>query len=233
MHNLLWGVAFVLVHFAMFLICYRLFGKNGLYAWIGAATILANIQVVKTIEMATLVMTLGNTMYATIYLTTDLLNEKYGVKEAKKAVWFGFFTLLMTIIIMQMAIQFQPHGEDIAQASFETLFGLMPQIALGSLTAYLVSQLLDVRIFSMLRRIFPKSHQLYIRNIGSKIISQLMDTAIFCTIAFATLYPWEIWWQIFLTTYLIKFVVSIVGTPFLYAARSFKFKEDQAQPVQK
>ncbi len=228
MYNLLWGVAFVLVHFAMFLICYRLFGKNGLYAWIGAATILANIQVVKTIEMATLVMTLGNTMYATIYLTTDLLNEKYGLKEAKKAVWFGFFTLIMTIVIMQMAIQFEPQADDVAQASFETLFGLMPQIALGSLAAYLVSQFLDVRIFAMLKRWFPKPHQLYIRNNGSTLISQLVDTAVFCTIAFATLYPWAIWWEIFLTTYIIKFVVSIAATPVLYIARSFTFKDEKS-----
>lgn len=230
MVNLLWGAAFVLVHFAMFLICYRLFGKHGLYAWIGAATILANIQVVKTIEMATLVMTLGNTMYATLYLTTDLLNEKYGEKEARKAVWFGFFTLLMTIVIMQMAIQFQPQEGDLAQDSLETIFGLMPQIALGSLTAYLVSQHLDVRVFALLRRWFPKPHQLYIRNNGSTLLSQLVDTAVFCTIAFATLYPWDIWWEIFLTTYIIKSLVSIASTPVLYIARSFKFKDDEAKP---
>lgn len=225
MNNLLLGCAFVVVHFALFLICYRLFGKHGLYAWIGVATVLANIQVVKTIEMATLVMTLGNTMYASIYLTTDLINEKYGVKEAKKSVWFGFFTLLMTIVVMQMAILFEPHEGDIAQGALETLFGIMPQIALGSLTAYLVSQFLDVRIFALLKRLFPKPNQLYIRNNGSTLISQLVDTTVFCGIAFATLYPWAVWWEIFLTTYIIKFIVSVASTPVLYIARSFKAAE--------
>lgn len=222
MFNLGWGAAFVLVNFALFLVCYRFFGKSGLYAWIGAATILANIQVVKTIEMAGLVMTLGNTMYATIYLTTDLLNEKYGVKEAKKAVWFGFFTLLMTIIIMQMVIQFEPQETDIAQDSLETLFGLMPRIALGSLAAYMISQFLDVRIFAMLKKAFPGRNQLYIRNNGSTLVSQLVDTAVFCSIAFAGVYSWDIWWEIFFTTYIIKFFVSIASTPVLYIARNFK-----------
>ncbi|MEC0230875.1 queuosine precursor transporter [Paenibacillus alba] len=227
MFNFVWGVGFVLVNFVLFLICYRMFGKQGLYAWVGVATVLANIQVVKTIDMFGLVMTLGNTMYGTIYLTTDLLNEKYGEKEAKKAVWFGFFTLIMTIIIMQMAMKFTPQASDFglaAQSSLETIFGLLPRIALGSLTAYLISQFLDVRIYTYLKKLFSARNQLWIRNNGSTGISQLVDSFVFCTIAFAGVYDWNVWLQIFLTTYGIKFVISIASTPVLYIARNFVFK---------
>lgn len=226
MFNFGWGALFVLVNFALFLACYRLFGKNGLYAWIGAAVVLANIQVVKTIEMFGLVMTLGNTIYGTIYMTTDLLNEKYGAKEAKKAVWFGFFILIMSLIIMQMVLYFEPQPEDISQESLETIFGLLPRIALGSITAYLVSQTLDVQIFSRLKKKYPARNQLWIRLNGSIGISQLLDTLTFCLIAFAGEYSWDIWWQIALTTYLIKFVVSVAATPVIYIARSFKFREE-------
>ncbi|OPH60761.1 hypothetical protein BC351_16310 [Paenibacillus ferrarius] len=227
MFNFVWGVGFVLVNFVLFLVCYRMFGKQGLYAWVGVATVLANIQVVKTIDMFGLVMTLGNTMYGTIYLTTDLLNEKYGEKEAKKAVWFGFFTLIMTIIIMQMAMKFTPQESDFglaAQSSLETIFGLLPRIALGSLTAYLISQFLDVRIYTYLKKLFSARNQLWIRNNGSTGISQLVDSFVFCTIAFAGVYDWNVWLQIFLTTYGIKFVISIASTPVLYIARNFVFK---------
>ncbi|CAM2986053.1 hypothetical protein PASE110613_10910 [Paenibacillus sediminis] len=159
MFNFTWGVLFVLVNFTFFLICYRLFGKNGLYAWIGVATVIANIQVAKTIEMFGIVMTLGNTMYVSLYSTSDLLNEKYGRQEARKAVWFGFFTLIMTTVIMQMVIKFQPQQTDIAQSSLENIFGLIPRLALGSLTAYFVSQFLDVRLYSLIRTYYPKRHQ--------------------------------------------------------------------------
>lgn len=222
MYNFYFGMLFVLVNFLLFLICYRFFGKFGLYAWVGVATVLANIQVVKTIEMFGLVMTLGNTMYGTIYLVSDLLNEKYGEKDAKKAVWFGFFTLVMTTIIMQMALLFQPHTEDIAQKAMNTLFGLMPRLALGSLAAYFISQFLDVKIYTFLKKKFPKPNQLWIRNNGSTIISQLVDSLVFCTIAFAGVHSADVWLDIFITTYLIKFVISILSTPALYAARSFK-----------
>lgn len=228
MFNFGWGVLFVLVNFALFLVCYRLFGKQGLYAWVAAAVIIANIQVVKTFELFGFVMTLGNTMYATIYLTTDLINEKYGEKDARRAVWFGFFILIMTTVLMQMALVFEPSEADIAQSSLETIFGLMPRIALASLTAYLISQYLDVKLFSRIRVKYPSRSQLWIRNNGSTSVSQLVDTLIFCSIAFINVYPWAVWWDIVLTTYVLKFIISAASTPVIYWARSFKFKDGQA-----
>lgn len=223
MANFLWGILFIAVNFSLFLVCYRFFGKTGLYAWVGVATVLANVQVVKTIDMFGFVMTLGNTMYGTIYLTSDLLNEKYGEKEAKKAVWFGFFTLVMMIIVMQMAVMFEPQQDDLGHSSLQTIFGLVPQIALGSLTAYFVSQFLDVRIYTFLKRVCPGRNQLWIRNNGSTAISQLVDSFIFCGIAFAGQYSFDVWLEIFITTYLIKFIISAASTPVIYIARNFKF----------
>ena len=69
---------------------YRLFGKHGLIAWIAIGTIIANIQVIKTIDIFTISATLGNVMFASIYLATDILNDIYGRKIAKRAVWLGF-----------------------------------------------------------------------------------------------------------------------------------------------
>ncbi|MBW7455890.1 queuosine precursor transporter [Paenibacillus sepulcri] len=222
MFNFSWGVLFVLVNFSLFLLCYRMFGKNGLYAWVGVATVLANIQVVKTIDLFGLTTTLGNTMYGTIYLTTDLLNEKYGQKDAKRAVWFGFFFMIMSMVVMQMALIFKAQEGDFGQEPLEVIFGLLPMIALGSLCAYFTSQFLDVRIYSFLKRVFPRPGQLWIRNNGSTSISQLVDSLIFCAIAFGGEYPFEVWLEILLTTYLIKFVISAASTPVLYIARSLK-----------
>ncbi|GAB2701020.1 queuosine precursor transporter [Paenibacillus thermoaerophilus] len=227
MFNFIWGGVFVAVNFALFVLNYRLFGRKGLYSWICFATVLANIQVVKTIEMFGIVMTLGNTIYTTIYMCTDLLNEKYGTKEARKAVWFGFFTLIASTVMMQLALVFTPQAEGgTAQEAMETIFGLMPRIAAGSLCAYFVSQLLDVQVFGYLKRRFPVRSQFWIRVNGSTLVSQMVDSLVFCTIAFAGEYSWDIWLQILLTTYALKFVISIAATPAMYLARSFSPKED-------
>ncbi|KOS02094.1 MULTISPECIES: queuosine precursor transporter [Paenibacillus] len=230
MFNLLWGAAFVLVNFLFFLLCYRLFGKKGLYAWIGVATVLANIQVTKTIDLVGITTTLGNTMYVSMYMASDLLNEKYGPKEARKAVWFGFFTLIMTTITMQMVLQFEPTATDFAQTPMQQLFGLLPRLALASLTAYAVSQLLDVRLYAWIRKFFPERHQLWIRGNGSTMISSFIDTLIFCTIAFYG-YAWGIWLEILFTTYILKFVLTAAGTPILYIARNFRFIEEEGQTL--
>ncbi|MBN8190678.1 queuosine precursor transporter [Bacillus sp. NTK074B] len=221
MFNIWFGFVFVLITFSCLLIMYRMFGRTGLFVWIGISTILANLQVVKTIEIFGMTATLGNAMYGTAFLVTDILNEKYGKKDAQKAVWLGFFTLIVMTIIMQLALQFQPHPDDFAQESLATIFGIIPRIALGSLAAYLVSQLTDVYIFTYLKEKFPTDAQFWIRNNGSTMVSQLLDTLVFTSIAFLGEYPMDVWFEIFITTYLLKWIISLMDTPFGYIAKRF------------
>lgn len=231
MFNEFWGLGFALFNFVLLLIMYKVFGKTGLFAWVAVATILANIQVTKTIEIIGLTATLGNSLYASTFLATDILNEKYGKKEAKKAVWLGFSSLLIMVLTMQFGLQFIPADSDFAQGSLEAIFGLVPQIAIASLIAYLLAQHIDVIVFSALRRIFPKDSQFWIRNNGSTLLSQLLDTLIFTSIAFYGVFPFDVWIQIFISTYVLKFIVSVMGTPFGYIAkkiRPFDEKEEAA-----
>ncbi|ALS78560.1 MULTISPECIES: queuosine precursor transporter [Planococcus] len=222
MFNEFWGLGFALFNFVLLVIMYKFFGKTGLFAWVAISTVLANIQVTKTIEIIGLTATLGNSLYASTFLATDILNEKYGKKEAKKAVWLGFSSLLIMVLVMQFGIKFIPDDSDFAQDSLETIFGLIPQIAIGSMVAYLASQHLDVIIFSALRKMFPKDSQFWIRNNGSTLISQLLDTLIFTSIAFWGVFPFDVWIQIFISTYVLKFIVSVMATPFGYLAKIIK-----------
>lgn len=219
MFNEVLGIGFAILNMIFVLIMYKFFGRTGLFVWVGFATVLANIQVVKLIEIFGLTATLGNAVYGSIFLVTDILNEKYGKKEAKKAVWLGFTSLIMMTIIMQVVLQFEPAPDDFAQESLTTIFGLIPRIALGSMIAYIISQYTDVLIFSFLRKLFPSDGAFWIRNNGSTMISQLLDTLIFTSIAFLGVYPTDVWISIFISTYVLKFLVSIVGTPFGYLAK--------------
>jgi queuosine precursor transporter len=225
MFNEWFGLIFVIVNFILVLAMYKIFGRTGLFVWIGVSTILANLQVIKTIEIFGLTATLGNAMYGTAFLVTDILNEKHGKKEAQKAVWLGFFTLLIMTIIMQMVLVFDPHPDDFAQGSLETIFGMIPRIAIGSLAAYLISQFADVYIFAFLKKKFPKDSQFWIRNNGSTMISQLLDTLVFTSIAFLGAFPFDVWIQIVITTYLLKWIVALLDTPFGYLAKRFDVKD--------
>lgn len=220
-NEILWLI-FALINFTLLIGVYKIFGKTGVFAWIVLGTILANIQVTKNIELFGLSATLGNIMYGTIFLGTDILSEKYGAKDARKGVLIGFFTMISTLVIMQFALLFDPSSSDISQSSLETIFGFLPRIVLGSIIAYLVSQFVDVYLFSYIKKKLPANKYLYIRNNVATILSQLLDTAIFVPIAFLGVYDMKVFWGIFITTYVIKVFVALLDTPFLYLVKLIK-----------
>ncbi|MFS0560319.1 queuosine precursor transporter [Terribacillus sp. 179-K 1B1 HS] len=219
MHNDLLWIAFSIINFVLLLVMYRLFGRLGLFVWVGMATVLANIQVTKTIELFGLTATMGNIIYGTIFLASDILNENYGKKIARKAVGLGFATLIMMTVIMQFVLLFDPAPSDFAQSSLSTIFGFIPRVALGSLIAFAISQYVDVWLYALVKRVLPDDKFLWVRNNVSTMLSQLLDTLVFCTIAFAGTYEGSVWMEIFISTYVLKFVVSIISTPFLYGAK--------------
>jgi queuosine precursor transporter len=230
-NELLW-ILLLLVTFLLQILAYRLFGKTGLYIWIAMAVILANIQVMKTIGIFGLVTAMGNILYSTTFLTTDIISENYGKKEAQKAVWIGFFILVTTTIVMQISLRFIAHESDALSPALQQIFGLLPRIAIASLIAYLTSQLHDVWAFNFWKKLY-KGKYLWLRNNLSTMTSQLIDNILFTWIAFVGLFGlfgwnqvfgWSIIIQIFLVSYVMKVIVAIADTPFIYWSRNIKKK---------
>lgn len=220
-YNEFFGIATFFVTFIVMVLMYRCFGKQGLIAWVAIGTIIANIQVIKTVDIFGISATLGNVMFASIYLATDILNDIYGRKVAKRAVWLGFSSTLVMIIVMQMSLHFIPAPEDISQKALSTIFDLVPRIALGSIIAYIIGQHVDVFIFSMIKKVFQSDKTFIIRAYGSTVLSSIIDTALFVTIAFIGTLPASVVFEIFITTYVLKLVSTIFNVPFGYIAKSF------------
>lgn len=218
-NELLW-LAMLLANFFLIILAYKLFGKWGLIMWIPISVIVANIQVIQTVELFGLVATLGNIVYASSFLVTDILSENYGKDEAKKAVWIGFFSLISMTLLMNLALAFQPlAGDEFATTTHDatsTIFSLMPRIAIASLAAYLLSQRHDVWAYHFWRKRFSKDNQIWLRNNLSTMVSQLIDSSVFVLIAFYGVFEIPLLLEIFITTYLLKFVVAAADTPFIY-----------------
>ncbi|NCC25857.1 MAG: VUT family protein [Deltaproteobacteria bacterium] len=217
MNELLW-IGFALADLTLVLIIFRLFGRAGLLVTVVFSLLMCNIQVLKTVELFGLTTTLGNVLYASIFLATDLLGEHYGKKAAQQAVLLGFVALVVSTIYMQVALLFTPAVGDFAQSHLEVIFGFMPRVALASMCAYLASQWHDVWAFHFIKTKTAGRH-LWLRNTGSTVVSQMMDSLIFCAIAFWGVFPLEIWLEILLSTYVLKFLMSLMDTPFMYLAQ--------------
>ncbi|BAS46115.1 hypothetical protein SSCHL_1335 [Staphylococcus schleiferi] len=230
MYNEWLGLVAFLVTFILMVLMFRLFGKAGLYAWVAIGTIIANIQVLKTVDIFMISATLGNIMFASIYLATDVLNDIYGRKVAKRAVWLGFSSTLVMIIVMQISLSFQPSDADMAQNALKSIFDVVPRIAFASIIAYIIGQHIDVFIFNVIKRIFKSDRTFFIRAYGSTTLSSIFDTALFVLIAFYGSLPNPVIFEIFITTYLLKLLSTILNVPFGYWAKSLyrkgKIKDD-------
>lgn len=219
-NEILWLIL-TLIDFCVLLLAYRIFGREGLYAAVVISIILCNIQVLKIVDMFGLTATLGNVLYGSIFLTTDILGEIYGKKEARKGVWLGFYALIFTTVIMQLALQFKPAEDDFINPALKQIFDFLPRVALASIVAYVISQLHDVWLFGKLKE-RTKGKYLWLRNNATTMISQLIDTVIFCTIAFWRVFPLDVFIEIAITTYVFKLAVAVLDTPFIYLAKRIK-----------
>jgi len=216
-NELLWFL-FMILDLSVALLVFKFFKKNGLYALIVANIILCNIQVTKNIELFGLTATLGNILYGSIFFSTDILSEVYGKKEAKKGVLLGFVALILMTVYMQLALLFNPAPSDFVSGHMQAIFGFMPRIAIGSMAAYLISQYHDVWAFHFWKKKTNGKH-LWLRNNLSTLVSQAIDSLVFCLIAFIGVYDIQVWFEILLTTYLFKLIVAIFDTPFIYIGR--------------
>jgi len=223
-NELLWFGLMILCYLAVLLI-YKLFGRKGLFAWVAMSIILANIQVMKTIQIFGLVTAEGNIVYSSIFFVSDILNEVYGKNEARKAVYVGFFVLVMTTVIMQVTLMFIPDSSDTMPPHLTAIFGFMPRIALASLAAYICSQMYDVWMYAFIKKYHGRK-LLWLRSNVSVIFSQLIDNTMFTIIAFYGIFSWDIILQIYVTSLMLKIIVSFVDTPFLYLARNIKPEDD-------
>ena len=222
MNELLW-FAMLMANFLFILLFYRLFGKTGLFIWIPIAAIVANIQVLKLVDLFGINATLGNIVYASSFLVTDILSENYGKKSATKAVVIGFLSLISSMVLFQAALWFTPSADDWAQDALVNIFGFMPRIVLSSLLAFGLSQFHDVWAYSFWKKKWPADRFIWLRNNASTMVSQLIDSVVFTVAAFAGQFPPAVLFQIFLSTYILKWIVAALDTPFIYVAvRMFK-----------
>jgi uncharacterized integral membrane protein (TIGR00697 family) len=223
-HQLLLWVITVFVDLGFAILAYRLFGRTGLYGVVIFSLLLANIMGPKLTVIAGLQTSMGVILYSSIFFATDLLSEKYGKAEARRAVMLGFFISIVLVVMTQISLRFLPSDmpetavyAQSVHAAMVTLFDYTPRFVFGSLLAYLLSQRFDVWVFHRIREATNGRH-LWLRNTGSTLLSQLIDTLI---------YGLVVWWglvdlitamQLAGAKYVFKFAIAIIDTPFIYLA---------------
>ena len=173
-------------------------------------------------------LTTGLITYPLTFLLTDVVCEVYGRRRATLMVVTGFAMSLVSLVFIQIALVLpgspvwpsgNPDYDTVAamQQAFDSVFTLPGVLIFGSMTAYLVAQLMDVRLFHFWKRVTRGRH-LWLRNNASTMVSQLVDTVIVNAIflGFGLGLPWRIVGEIIVANYVFKLLIAAVDTPFIY-----------------
>lgn len=220
MNNLLLIISIIGI-FTSVLIIKKFFGKEGLIGYMAIATILAEIGVVKCIDVLGLSATLGNVLFASNFLVTDILTECYGEKEAKKGIKYAIFSVILFIIIMQGMLLFTPNKLDFAQESMKTIFGLIPRISIASIVMLTISNFADVKLYSWLKK-KTNDKYMWLRNNLCTILCNGLENFIFTFLCFTGIYNVIDMIMIATATTIIETIIALCDTPFLYLSKKIK-----------
>lgn len=224
MNNILLIISIIGV-FSIMLIIKKFLGKEGIIGWMGIASILANLLLIKSVDLLGISATLGNVLFASNFLATDILTENYGYKEAKKGVKFGIMAVIVFMIVTQVALLYIPNSEDIAQSSFETLFSFIPRISIASTSMFALSNLVDIRLYEWLRK-KSNGKKMWLRNNLCTIICNGGENFLFYLIAFLGVMDIRTILTIALSATIIEVLIALCDTPFLYISKKVKDKKE-------
>lgn len=174
-------------------------------------------------------LTTGILTYPLTFLITDLVSEFYGKRRADFMVLLGFLMSLLMLGITQLAVAVPAHPYWVPpadgfydtlegyQGAFESVFSLNGILLFGSMLAYGAAQLTDNWLYHFWKRL-TKGRHLWLRNNGSTMVSQLVDTAIVNSILFYFGFGWDFWQgvTVMMTIYFYKLIIAALDTPLIY-----------------
>jgi len=167
-------------------------------------------------------LTCGVLLWPLEFVITDIVNEYYGPKAVRRISFTAIALISYAFLMYFLAIGVPPadfwvasnaaNGIDDMQKSFSIIFGQGMRIIIGSLVAFMISQLVDVYVFHRIKRV-TGDKRIWLRATGSTLVSQLVDSYIVLFIAFSGVFTWQMILAIGVMNYLYKFTMAIILTP--------------------
>jgi queuosine precursor transporter len=188
---------------------------NFITAGFVATLIISNLIAVKLISLGSLILPAAVIIFPISYIFGDVLTEVYGYSRARQVIWTGFFWNLFAVAAIWLAGVLPAAGFWQGQEAWNTIFGFAPRILAASFIAYLFGEFLNSFVLAKMK-VAMDGKNLWMRTIGSTLVGQLADSAIFLAIAFGGTMPIDALGQLIVTQWLFKTVYEAVITPLTY-----------------
>ncbi len=190
-----------------------------------ATLIASNIVAVKLIDVSGLILTAAIVIFPLSYIIGDVLTEVYGYRQARRAIWLGFLGNLVVVVAIVIAGALPAAGFWKDQQAFDLILGQTPRILAASFAAFLVGEFTNSFVLAKLK-IATAGRYLWLRTIGSTLVGQGLDSAIFVAIAFAGVLPGDVLVGTMITQWLVKSGYEAAATPLTYLAVGFLKRKD-------
>lgn len=197
----------------------KLFGKYGLIAWVAISAILANIAVTKQVTMFGVDCTLGNIMFSSTYLATDILSEVYGKKWARMAVFAGLMAAVVFVGFGLFVNVYKANQWDYANESLNMILSFSIRTTTMSIVCFFIANYADVWLFEKFRQKSEKN--LWLRNNVCTIITNCIENFLLCFGAFYGMYDAQYCLMIAATTCVVEILAALLDTPFCYLGRKW------------
>ena len=178
--------------------------------------LIANKFVTVDLGFKVFIVSAGILPYPLTFLVTDLISELYGQKKANIVVFSGFVASMFVLLFLWLGGQFNAIPDSIVNDdTYNKVFQNAWRIIAASMIAYLFAQFIDVRIFHFWKRLTNGKH-LWLRNNGSTIASQLVDTTLVVMILFVGVWEPSNILSAIIDGWLFKMLMAAIDTPIIY-----------------
>jgi queuosine precursor transporter len=185
-----------------------------------AVLLISNISASKLVELFGFPFDGGTILFPLSYIFGDILTEVYGYGRARRIIWLGFFCNFLAVITFAVVTALPPAKVWPNQEAFAVILGVVPRIVMASFIAYLAGEFSNSFVLAKMK-IFTQGKWLWMRTIGSTLVGEGFDTAIFVTIAFMGTIPGHDLWLMMIFNYVFKCGTEVVFTPVTYAVVNF------------
>ena len=174
--------------------------------------LVSNIVSVKIVSVGWLTFDAGTVLFPLAYIVGDIITEIYGYRRTRRLIYSGVAALMLMTLTFWVVQLLPADSSWTGQAAFESTLGVVWRLAIGSVTALFVGEIMNAYVMGRMK-VASRGRGLWRRMVSSSLAGNALDTVIFSTIAFAGTMPTASFWQLIITVFLIKMTVEIMISP--------------------
>lgn len=180
-----------------------------------AVLLISNVASTKILLLGPFTFDGGTILFPLSYIFGDILTEVYGYRASRRVIWLGFASTFLMSVLFMIVGKLPPAPGWANQEAYDKILGLTPRIVAASLIAYFAGEFSNSFTLAKMK-IMTGGKRLWMRTIGSTLVGEGVDTALFCTIAFLGALPRSLLVSVILSNYVFKCAFETAATPLTY-----------------